>query len=94
MAFVRAKKSLTSGTYYQLVEAYRDGERVRQRVLAYLGKYATVEAAGDRQRPPAAHCSLTVANGTDSGRFRQTRAEWKPLKIPMFWPSLDNGRHR
>jgi hypothetical protein len=32
-------------TYYYLVETYREGGKVRQRTLAYLGKYPTVEEA-------------------------------------------------
>jgi hypothetical protein len=32
-------------TYYQLVEGYRENGKVRQRVLAHLGRYPTVEGA-------------------------------------------------
>jgi hypothetical protein len=44
VAFVRTKR-VDGGEYFQLVENYRDGGKVRQRVLAHLGRYPTVEAA-------------------------------------------------
>lgn len=43
MAFVRKKTSRGCVTY-SVVESYRDGGKVRQRVLAYLGKHPTIEA--------------------------------------------------
>jgi chromosome segregation ATPase len=55
MPFIRAKTRKNSKhlrrrgklprfkTYYYLVENYREKGRVRQRTLAYLGKYASVE---------------------------------------------------
>jgi len=53
MSFVRAKSYPATGryrssdqrTYYYLVESHRDGEKVRQRTLAYLGVYPSLEAA-------------------------------------------------
>jgi len=46
MAYIRAKgKGWQGQPYYYLVEAVRDGGKVRQRVLFYLGRYATVQAA-------------------------------------------------
>jgi hypothetical protein len=54
MPFIRAKtrkklswpdRQPTSSTYYYLVENYRENGRVRQRIIAYLGKYPTVEEA-------------------------------------------------
>jgi len=44
VAFVRAKHQ-GDRTYYYLVETYREGGRVRQRALAYLGEYPKVEEA-------------------------------------------------
>jgi hypothetical protein len=44
MPFIRTK--LVKGiAYYYLVESYREDGKVRQRVLAYLGKHSTVNAA-------------------------------------------------
>jgi hypothetical protein len=49
VAFVRAKtyqsKSYGQRIVYELVENMRASGRVRQRVVAYLGEYPTVEAA-------------------------------------------------
>jgi len=39
MAFVRTKK-IKGGTYYYLVESIREGKRVRQKVIKYLGTKA------------------------------------------------------
>lgn len=42
--FVRTK-TIKGNTYYYLVEGVRDGAKVRQRVLLYLGRYASVQEA-------------------------------------------------
>ncbi len=44
MAYVRKKKT-KGGEYYQLVEGKRENGKVKQRVLAHLGKCKTVEKA-------------------------------------------------
>ncbi len=44
MAYVR-KNRVDDGVYYQVVEGYREGGKVKQRVLAYLGTYETVDKA-------------------------------------------------
>jgi hypothetical protein len=57
MPFIRAKtrknakklswpdRQPTNRTYYYLVESYRENGRVRQRTIAYLGRYSSVEDA-------------------------------------------------
>ena len=46
MAYVRSKGgNKRGGTYYYLVSCVREGGKVRQRTLAYLGAYPTVDAA-------------------------------------------------
>jgi L-lactate utilization protein LutB len=45
MAFIRPKKR-GDKTYYYLVESRREGKKVRQRVLKYLG--ANLETARER----------------------------------------------
>ncbi len=42
MAYIR-RKQVKGNTYYQLVESYRDGGKVRQRLIMHLGRYQTVE---------------------------------------------------
>ncbi len=44
MAFVRTKR-VDGNEYHQLVESYRENGRMRQRVLAHLGKASTLEEA-------------------------------------------------
>jgi hypothetical protein len=44
MPFVRTKV-VRGIAYYYLVESCREGNKVRQRVLLYLGKHSTVRAA-------------------------------------------------
>jgi hypothetical protein len=44
VAYVR-KNRVDNGVYYQVVEGYRQDGKVKQRVLAYLGTYETVDEA-------------------------------------------------
>jgi hypothetical protein len=44
MPYVRAKQ-IKGCTYYYLCESYWADGKPRQRVIAYLGKFSTVEAA-------------------------------------------------
>jgi hypothetical protein len=44
MPFVRTKR-IGGVEYYYLIESYREDGKPRQRVLAYLGAFATVQAA-------------------------------------------------
>jgi hypothetical protein len=44
VAYVR-KNRVDNGVYYQVVEGYREGGKVKQRVLAYLGTHNTVDKA-------------------------------------------------
>jgi hypothetical protein len=40
----QARAADPTGFYYQLVESYRDGGRVRQRLRLHLGRHASLEA--------------------------------------------------
>jgi hypothetical protein len=42
--FTRVKESRWS-EYLQVVESYRDGDRVRQRMVLYVGPYASIDSA-------------------------------------------------
>ena len=44
MAFVRTKR-IKGIEYYYLCDGVREGEKVRQRTIAYLGEHKTVKAA-------------------------------------------------
>lgn len=45
MTFVRCKRTASGTDAFYLVECVRDGKRVRQKVLAYLGECPTLEGA-------------------------------------------------
>jgi hypothetical protein len=45
MAFIRKKVTPSGYTIYQVVRSYREGRKVRQKVLASLGYDATIAAA-------------------------------------------------
>ena len=61
MSFIRSKTRATMWgnrwTKYSIVENVRDGEKVRQKVLLYLGPCDTVEGAIAHFREQAAHYS-------------------------------------
>ncbi len=44
MAFIRHRRT-ACGSSHQVVETYREGGKVKQRVLANLGPYPTIEEA-------------------------------------------------
>lgn len=65
MAFVRAKRQ-GDRSYYQLVENRREGGRVRQRVLAHLGHYSSLEAAIGRDAVPQRQGPVGMNIGRDN----------------------------
>jgi hypothetical protein len=44
VAYIR-KKKVDGREYYQVVEGYREDGKVKQRVLAHLGRHATIDEA-------------------------------------------------
>jgi hypothetical protein len=42
--FTRVKET-RDNEYLQIVENYRDGDRVRQRMVLYVGRYASIDSA-------------------------------------------------
>ncbi len=83
MAFVRAKHS-GKRTYYQLVESRREDGKVRQRIIAYLGHYTSVEEALG---------ALPVAIERNEQRAREwaAKAEAKLEQIPQIWIDRNGG---
>ncbi len=65
MAFIRERSSPTSRRTpsYQVIETYREGGKVKQRVLANLGRFPTVGKALD-------HCRESLAS-SERGLARQ-----------------------
>ena len=92
MAYVRQKKN-SYGPYYQLVESYRDGSKVRQRVIVHLGKYPTVEEYLAGTREEITHLRHRAAAERDKAesikhgapeRMRQEAQETENLLAAMF----------
>ena len=44
------RKTSAGRSYLQIVESRRDGERVRQQVIATLGRYEELQASGQLER--------------------------------------------
>ena len=61
--FIRKRKAIRSAGSHQVIETYRDGGKVRQRVIYNLGRHSTIEAALDegRQRLRRLHPPLSQA---------------------------------
>ena len=68
MAFIRKRISPTGRRTpsYQLIETYREGGKVKQRVLANLGWFSTVEKALD-------HCRNSLADAERGLARREQR---------------------
>ena len=84
MAFVKRKR-IRGGDYYYLAESYRDGENVKTRTLAYLGKTPEVPARlahlVGRSRRRAAVRGLPAA-GQAGGVGRQPQPLlWNPAAL-------------
>ncbi len=101
MAYVRAKRQ-GERVYYQLVESYRDGGKVRQRVIAHLGPWPEIDQAIDGLRDRAAawreHAERTRRRigATDEQRqAHHERMKGKKLQIPhwMDRPRPGKGEH-
>ena len=68
MAFIRKRISPTGRRTpsYQVIETYREGGKVKQRVLANLGRFPTVEEALD-------HCRNSLADAERGLARREQR---------------------
>lgn len=72
MSFIRTKR-IKGVLYHYLVENYREDGKVRQRVLAYLGQFATVQAAHD-------HWRVQLEAAKDADEKQHAREMLKKLK--------------
>lgn len=72
MAFIRAKK-LRGVTYYALVENHRDGGKVRQRVLAPMGRSSKIEDAIF-----LAECAVRIAERQLATSWNQEWSRFRP----------------
>ena len=93
MAYVR-KKKVGKYEYYQLVEGKRVDGKVRQRVIAHLGKHDSIEAA----RQAAAGVASKSADVEQEGRYWITypyRLGYDPSSLkPLCSPCSFPGRRR
>jgi hypothetical protein len=92
--FVRTKRSVRNGTayeYLQIVRSYRDGGRVRQQVLATLGRRDELVASGEidqlLQSLGRFSQNLKVIEGvrTQNLRARESRLWGPPLVFGRLW---------
>jgi len=67
MAYIR-HKVIKGNVYYYLVEGHRDGKRVRQKVLKYLGKHGTLNASSG-----VAYRGFATPAGDDAELAKQAR---------------------
>jgi hypothetical protein len=87
MAYVRAKRTRRGTAKYYLCEAVREGKRVRQRVLAYLGPFPTPADA-------LAELPYRIAAREDAYR-RQVEAFGEPVEPdPRALERLDRAQRR
>jgi hypothetical protein len=74
MPFVRTKR-IKGIEYRYLVESYREGNRVRQRVLVYLGEHKTVKAAYSHWQKV-----LKASEGAERKQARKMLSKLEPYR--------------
>lgn len=86
MAFVR-KKTINGREYYYLVENHREDGKVRQKTIAYLGRYPTPKAAIEgltaecnRRRARAEELRAKLEALPESYYTRTRRHNWTHLR--------------
>ncbi len=76
MAYVRRKQA-KGQTFYQLVESYRDGGKVRQRVIMHLGQYPTAEDAITGLRERAVRLRDAARQAREMASCRATERQYR-----------------
>jgi hypothetical protein len=74
--FTRVKESRYT-PYLQIVENYRDGDRVRQRMVLYVGRYASIDSA---LKGIARDLKRIKREGGDQGEADELASKLKALK--------------
>jgi hypothetical protein len=84
MAFVRKKRVYVGGyiDYHYLVESRREGRKVRQVVLAYLGRHKTVEAAWRAAEREIGAASVLMSDLGE--KIASTPGEYDPVLSPQW----------
>jgi len=92
MAFIREKQGKTGRRYFYLVESARKGGKVRQKVVAYLGQYSTVEAAlAGLPRDVDKWRGWVVRARANMAKIRE-RLRWLPMSCEVPRPRRRGGR--
>lgn len=76
MAFIRTKQQ-HGHTYYYLVENRREGGKVRQKVIVYLGRHATVAAALEETQRRIGIFKRLLQQGTSTVSSEHTQQEFR-----------------
>ncbi len=93
MTFVRSN-TVNGNRYYSLVETYRDAGQVRQRRIAYLGRYPTVEAAicGLEAELEAAEAVVKRMKSRAGAMVSQTPRRWRTEHGRLPRPDVNQER--
>jgi hypothetical protein len=80
--FIRAKRQ-GERTYYYIVRSERAGGRVRQKTIAYLGEYQTLDAALES-------LPLELAKVKEEARRCSVKADETRQRMPPAWIERNN----
>lgn len=72
--FTRIKET-RHGEYLQIVETYRDGERVRQRMILYVGHYDSIDEALEHIPKVRRQLRARAARAFSDSRAKELRRE-------------------
>src|SRR5262245_51267939 len=82
--FIRKRRSNRADSY-QIIESYRENRHVRQRALANLGPYPTVEEALHELRQEVAHLEARAERLKTQGRWRAGK---RPLSRASYGKAM------
>jgi hypothetical protein len=91
MAFVR-HKPIRGRSYYQLVENTRVDDRVRQRVLVHLGRYASVGTALDAWPDEIAHWEWLADAARAEAARQQALYPGRAYQVLLQGGTYNDGR--
>jgi DnaJ domain len=99
MAYIK-KKVIGTKTYFYLVEGFRDNGKVKQRQLAYLGIYPTVDEAyafhvqaGKKKRHPRWDNAKAVA-AWEASCIPESKRIWHEEQAEALYPYTTMGKAR
>ena len=87
------KKTSAGRAYLQIVESRREGDQVRQQVIATLGRYEELQASGQLERLLRSGSRFAAkAMGALGGRRRYRDKDRQPTHPDRRWYSNGCGR--